>query len=197
MVLECKNCSAIVDAQVLAHYIVSDDIAPSMRYSFAKCPKCDDPLLAVEVEGFDDWEPPERIYPATDLALSGTIPKPIAASFDEAARCLRAKAFTAAAIMCRKTLEGICVAQGAIERNLAKALEKLRDDGVIDRRLFEWAEQLRLFGNEAAHDVHVTIAAPDASDIVDFTRALIEYVFTFQERFEDFKARRSAARAAV
>jgi hypothetical protein len=99
--------------------------------------------------------------------------------------------------MCRKTLEGICAAHGAAGKNLAQSLKKLRDDGTIDQRLFEWAEELRLFGNEAAHDVNVTIAPQDADDIVDFTRALIEYVFTFQERFQAFKQRRVAKQAGA
>jgi hypothetical protein len=45
--------------------------------------------------------------------------------------------------------------------------------------------------------VNVTIAVQDASDIVDFTRALIEYVFTFQERFEAFRSRRAAKNTAI
>jgi hypothetical protein len=105
---------------------------------------------------------------------------------------MRSKAYTAAAIMCRKTLEGICAAHNAESRNLAQSLKVLRDNETIDRRLFEWAEELRLFGNEAAHDVNVTITASDAQDIVDFTRALIEYVFTFRDRFESFKQRRES-----
>lgn len=46
-------------------------------------------------------------------------------------------------------------------------------------------------GNEAAHDVNVTISAEDARDILEFTNALLEYVFTFRDKFEEFKKRRA------
>jgi hypothetical protein len=77
------------------------------------------------------------------------------------------------------------------EANLKKSLETLRDSQVIDGRLFEWADALRLFGNEAAHGVAVTISKQDAEDTIAFTNALLEYVFTFRDRFEEFRQRRN------
>ena len=94
--------------------------------------------------------------------------------------------------MCRKTLEGICVEHGTKGGNLVSALKELKDKGIIEIRLFEWADALRISGNEAAHDVNVTISAEDARDILEFTNALLEYVFTFRDKFEEFKNRRSS-----
>jgi len=48
-----------------------------------------------------------------------------------------------------------------------------------------------LLGNVAAHGVELGTTAEDAGDILDFTNALIEYVFTFRDRFDQFKARRA------
>jgi hypothetical protein len=75
---------------------------------------------------------------------------------------------------------------------LVSSLKELKDKGVIENRLFEWADALRISGNEAAHDVTVTISPEDARDILEFTNALLEYVFTFRDKFEEFKKRRSA-----
>ena len=47
-------------------------------------------------------------------------------------------------------------------------------------------------GNEAAHGVHTTVDSSDARNILDFTRALMEYVYTFNRQFERFKKRRAA-----
>jgi hypothetical protein len=71
-------------------------------------------------------------------------------------------------------------------------LKELKDQGVIENRLYEWADALRISGNEAAHDVNVTISPDDAKDIIEFTNALLEYVFTFRDKFEAFKKRRLA-----
>jgi len=137
--------------------------------------------------GFDSvW----RVYPPQDKQLGRSVPIPIRQAYQEAVACFKAKAFTASAIMCRKTLEGLCVEHGVKAGNLAKSLKELKEKGLIEGRLLEWAEALRNFGNEAAHDVLVNIAPQDAKDIIEFTEALIEYVFTYRDRFDDFQKRR-------
>lgn len=192
MVVECDECGVLVDAEVLKHYESWHLSGNRYRYSFLRCPRCDSAFLTLQEVDFDETlSSPNRLYPPQHEVVSSTLPQPIRAAFEEASTCLRAKAHTATAVMCRKTLEGICSSHNISERNLAESLKKLRDNGVIDTRLFEWADELRLFGNDAAHDVNVTISGPDARDILDFTRALVEYVFTFRERFEEFKKRRA------
>ena len=197
MVLECEACSCLVDAEMLHCYELESPFGETYRISLCRCPKCNAPFLASEPWDFEGYGAPFRMYPVHADRVAGSLPKPIRAAFDEAVTCIRAKAFTAAAIMCRKTLEGICAEHDVKERNLAKSLEKLRDSEVIDKKLFEWADSLRLFGNDAAHDVDVVVSPQDAKDILDFTRALVEYVFTFQERFAAFQKRRTAALAST
>jgi len=81
--------------------------------------------------------------------------------------------------MCRKTLEGICSVHGVKSSGtLAAQLKKLKENGTIESRLFEWAEELRTMGNQVAHGVDVVISPEDARDTLEFTEALIEYVFT-------------------
>jgi hypothetical protein len=53
------------------------------------------------------------------------------------------------------------------------------------RRIF-W----RLVGNEAAHDVEAAVTADDARDILEFTEALLMYVFTLDTKFRSFAERR-------
>ncbi len=111
--------------------------------------------------------------------------------------CLRAKCFLATVIMCRRTLEGLCCHFENNFQNLAAGLKKLHDDKFIDNRLFEWAEALRKNGNLAAHDPGISISWEDASDLLDFTRATLDYVFVLHERFEEFKKRRAERETAV
>lgn len=150
-------------------------------------------MLAVSVdlgEGYD--ASPARVYPRDERRHLGVaVPKSIRSAFDEAVICFNAQAFTASAIMCRKTLEGLCDAHGAKTGNLAKRLGKLRDDGIIESRLFEWAEELRVSGNKAAHGVDESISRQDCGDILEFTEALAQYVFTYRDKFQQFKLRHS------
>jgi hypothetical protein len=191
MILECKNCAAVVDATVLHQYEDDDTEELPATWFFCKCPRCTLPMLAIS-ELFDDDSPPRRVFPPAERRELGiAVPKNIQAAFKEAVQCFKAKAFTASAIMCRKTLEGLCAAHEAKSGNLAKNLAKLRDEGVIETRLFEWAEELRVSGNEAAHGVDSTVSRQDCEDILEFTEALAQYVFTYRHKFQQFKERRA------
>src|ERR1035438_1505377 len=139
-------------------------------------------MLAVQENYGPGWESAIRVYPPQDKRLGRSIPTPIRQSYREAVLCFKTKAFTASAIMCRKTLEGLCVEHGVKAGNLSRSLKELKEKGLIEGRLLEWAEALRNFGNEAAHDVRVTISAQDAKDIIVFTEALLEYVFTYRDQ---------------
>ena len=191
MVLDCPDCQALVNATELREHYVHDDIAPSIRFTFAACPRCSRPFVASQVQDApNDWSAAEQLFPAAQINLSPAVPTSIAIAYVEAVRCFRARAYTASAIMCRKALEGLCAEHGFAERSLSASLKAMRDAGQIESRLFEWADALRISGNEAAHGVSVSVSAQDASDIIDFTNALMEYVFTFRDRFDAFKARR-------
>jgi hypothetical protein len=79
--------------------------------------------------------------------------------------------------------------------SLAVQLKKLKENGVIENKLFEWAEELRAMGNEAAHGVESTIPGDDAKDMLEFTEALLEYVFTYRHKFEEFQKRRTKTKS--
>jgi len=53
-------------------------------------------------------------------------------AYSEAHACFKAKAYTATAIMCRKTLEGIADENKITVRNLATALKEMKDKGIIE-----------------------------------------------------------------
>jgi hypothetical protein len=57
--------------------------------------------------------------------------------------------------------------------------------------LLNWAHGVRLVGNEAAHDVETAVSPEDARDILEFTEALLMYVFTLDAKYRSFETRRS------
>jgi hypothetical protein len=191
MILYCKSCAARVKAEYQNHYSRrAAEEGLYERVSFLSCPSCRDPFLVIQAEyGMDEYGNPEVIYPQA-ARINPNLPRPILTAYSEADACLRARAYTATAIMCRKTLEGLCSEHGATKGTLATRLKDLRDRGVIENRLFEWADALRLSGNEAAHEVEISVSAEDARDLLEFTNALLEYVFTFRDRFDAFQRRR-------
>lgn len=201
VLLDCEYCQGAVNAEVVASYEHAGEDCLS-RFIFAKCPGCGTPFVALQ-ENWGSWseeqhfEDPVKYLPRPKT-VSRDVPKDIAASFTEATDCFtRARAHSATAIMCRKTLQGICVAHSIDRPNLAHALRQLQDDGHIETRLYDWANELRLSGNEAAHNVAAKLSREDAQDILDFTNALLEYVFTFRDKFDAFKKRRAGSDAVA
>lgn len=193
MFVECKHCEAVVNGEELHSYEAYDpEQGPPIKYSFLKCPKCWAPFLVFQENYGDGWDDdPYRIFPPQDKRVNPSFPEPIKNAYQEALACFKSKAFTATLIMCRKTLEGICSAHGITVKNLGESLKEMKINGIIENKLFEWAEALRISGNEAAHDVNITVSSQDAKDIIEFTDALLEYVFTFRDKFDEFKKRRS------
>jgi hypothetical protein len=96
--------------------------------------------------------------------------------------------------MCRKCLEAICQELGATRGNLKERLVALQGRGQIDQKLLAWADELRLIGNDAAHDLNVVIDQVDARDALEFSEAILMYAFSLNRRFQEFKIRREATR---
>jgi hypothetical protein len=162
-----------------------------------RCRRCHSPLL-IEQENTgnmavgDIWNStPVILYPQADLRVNPKAPPEIRAAAEEGIKCYRARAYTATAIMCRKTLEGVCEAHSVKERTLDLSLKKMLEVDLIDKRLYEWSDQLRLTGNEAAHGVGIASSAQDARDALDFTIGIIDYLFSYRKQFEQFRERRS------
>ena len=124
------------------------------------------------------------MFPAQEGRLSSAVPSEIRSSHEEASRCFKAKAFTAAAIMCGKSLESMCRA------HKVKELSQLRNSGVIEDRLLECGEAVQATRDQAAHDLSPAISRQDCEDLIQFTEAILEYVFTFADRFGRFRERR-------
>ncbi|TDB71129.1 DUF4145 domain-containing protein [Micromonospora sp. KC723] len=94
--------------------------------------------------------------------------------------------------MVRRTLEGICRDNGIEDRNLASALVKMEEEGLIDRTIAQWAKHLRLLGNQGAHFTGSPISREDANGALTFTEALLDQIYVLIKRFDEFKQRREA-----
>ncbi|MDX2300361.1 MAG: DUF4145 domain-containing protein [Xanthomonadaceae bacterium] len=199
MIIECSNCRQHVEAKEAGSYWRHfEGQEPSRRYTLLACTTCQEPIVVGQTnignmaEG-DKWDTPFVVFPQGDIRFNPSAPVEIRAAFHEACTCYRTQAYTASAIMCRKTLEGVCAAHGVEERNLSAALRKMKEQTLIDDRLFEWSDALRVVGNEAAHGVKVAISQHDAKDAIEFTNAILDYLFSYRDRFEQFKRRRGNA----
>ncbi len=194
VIIECPDCESKVSAIVLAERVYNPNYDyPSVVY-FLECPLCHMTMVGhSEFVMLDtntgDYAPPTRLWPKPQEPLDWSIPRLVQKSIEEARKCYNAKAYAASAVMCGRSLEAICKEQNVKNMPLSKGLKELRDQGIIDGRLFDWGEALRDRRNIGAHATEEDISREDARDILDFTIAICEYVYVLTNKYEEFKNR--------
>ena len=207
MLIDCPHCQARVNGEVLrlkAHYEGEDgDPFPTSGYQVGllNCPECKHVLVAhqtlVKPGGFDSTEEPDewssavRVWPDPVSQLANSIPESVRACLLEAYKCLHATAYTACVAMSGRAIEAMCRHFSTKRDMLFEGLKELHERGVIDKRLYEWGDELRKHRNLAAHASGVKFNLTDAKDLYDFSTAICDYVFVLSEKFESFKKRQS------
>jgi hypothetical protein len=144
-------------------------------------------LISFPKEGI--WESPTILWPELNREMSLKIPEPLRAEHSEARKCFNSGAYTATVVMVRRTLEGVCADNGA-KGTLYKALEQMKLVGLIEGRLLEWAQELRVIGNDGAHYTGRPVARQDAKDAIDLAEAILNYMYVFSAQFAEFRERR-------
>ena len=196
MIIECAYCNSRVDGKVLAiHEVPPDEDLEVIKHVFLVCPVCNSAHVGMSEEvqvGPNDyeWSDLRRVWPNPPRHMDYKVPTVVRGSIEEAERCYRAEAYGACAVMCGRALEGICV-ELATERTIAKGLQKLKSKNIIDARLYDWAESLRKERNIGAHASGESTSKADARDVLDFARAIIEYIYVLSARYEEYKERKT------
>ncbi len=164
-------------------------------YFLCRCPTCDTPLFGRAAQLYDQihdfyWDHAERLWPDGDkLELSKSIPESARKDLKDAQKCYAHGIYSAAAVLCGRSLERI-IREKTGEKMIARGIKKLLELKVIDDRLFEWAESLREERNIAAHASDQEITAENARDILDFTIAIYDYVYTLHDKYQKFLERK-------
>lgn len=191
----CPHCKKPAAVSVRGEAIwdgYADDrsVNPPIEWSFVQCTNCWHPSIQAREDygrGFED-DDPVLVYPAPHR-ISPSVPQALRREWEEARTCLDAKAYTACGVMVRRTLEGTCKDQGVKAKILAKGLQELRDQGLIDGVLTEWADALRVLGNQSAHFTGKEITREDAEDSLAFAEALLDHLYVLRKRFAEFQKR--------
>jgi len=130
------------------------------------------------------------------------IPENIAAVFREGAACMSIGCFNAAGTMFRlcidlstramlpaEEVEGL---NSKVRRDLGLRLPWLFDNRILPDALRELSSCVKDDGNDGAHEG--TLKKEDAEDLLDFTYALLERIYTEPKRLQLAKERRLARR---
>lgn len=196
MITECPHCDSKVDCEEKGFVSIDSEYAGlPTKAVLLKCKVCHNPLFGytemVQISQNDfEWDHVRRLWPVPEDDIDGEIPSIARVSLVEAKLCFRAKAYSACAVMCGRAIEGVCKHYHPTTKTLSNGLRKLKEEGTIDQRLFEWGEALREHRNLGAHASVEKVAKDDARDLLDFCVAICEYVFVLNAKFQRFQDRK-------
>ena len=127
--------------------------------------------------------------------LHDCAPEAVRSLFAEASTCEKAKAFRAAGVMYRATVEELVRDQGATGKDLWNKIESLK--GKLSDELVEDLHEARMLGNDSIH-AGLTYSAEEVEDVAKLIEeaVLVLYVQAEEKRKmrDARKARRSAGR---
>jgi|WetSurMetagenome_2_1015567.scaffolds.fasta_scaffold327502_1 hypothetical protein len=196
MVIDCPFCDVRAKCEIIGEvYDPSSGTFEPIAVFLLKCPSCNNAILAQAHQDMDErnnyyWGRIERVWPySQNIELSKTIPELIRKDIEDALKCLKNGIFSASAVLCGRALERIIV-ERTNEKTIAKGLRKLKDDGTIDQKLFEWAEALRYERNIGAHASMTQTTRDNAQDVLDFLIAICDYIYTMNDKYDKYMRRK-------
>jgi hypothetical protein len=209
-IIDCPYCRAKVGANETGrseHRAKHNDYGPFNESAalvvVGNCIRCGKILVGQYEQLYEDSElsvqtDVVRIFPKPPRTFtSKNIPQAAGRSLVEADRCLQAGAYLASCVMFGRALEAVCAHKlltkeeraAGKQKSLGVGIKELRSKEIIDARLFDWSEHLRVFRNVAAHASDQQVSRKDAEDLQAFVYAITEYIYDLTERYEEFKGR--------
>jgi len=193
IIIDCPHCGVRVRTEAKSWVSGQDD---EVAYFLVQCPSCHSPLFGSATSYQDQysnwaWDTAERLWPTPSVADIGpAIPEAARRDIKDAQKCLSHGIYSAAAVLCGRALERL-IKEKAGANMIAKGLAELKTKGIIDERLFGWAEALRKERNIGAHASDEDTTRENAQDIIDFTVAIFDYVYTLSEKYERYLERKA------
>ena len=205
--LFCPECNIRITTKIVTKGVdtFSDSAATPPVGSYAEfliyeyfvctCKHCGQPFLIRRANfevpgGYMDLTEDEVLYPPERSTQLDGVPPSLKKRYKEAVLSFKVASYESCAMMCRKCIETMCTTLGANGRNLNDKLNNLYEAKKIDSRLLEWAQEIRLVGNDGAHEDDI-VTRRDARDTLDFTEYILTYVFILTSRFDKYRNRRA------
>ena len=200
MFCRCRNCNETVTFRVAQRA----ELEPILRAQFELMKAL--PNASTSLNQFLRVEKYVSVRDFVSVAPPEHCPSDINAVFCEGSKCLAIECFNAAGTMFRlcvdlatrrmlppEATEGGPNAKQ--RRDLGLRLPWLLEHGLLPKELQELSHCIKEDGNDGAHAG--TLKKEDAEDLLDFTSALLERVYTEPERLKLAKLRREQRRKAA
>lgn len=128
-----------------------------------------------------DIDDKPMIFPKTGKKIAN-LPENVSNLYNEVRACLQAGAFTASAMLMRKMLMDIAVAEGIKGcHTFNQCVEALCKEGIVPKKARHLAEAVRKLGNDVNHELKT--AKPEETYVLfKFIEMLLEVNYEFAEK---------------
>lgn len=117
-----------------------------------------------------------QIFP-TDSDDRPRLPLPLQSSLIEAQKCLDYSLLLACSIMCRRCLELVCEYFGKTNNRLVDRLREIHAEKVINSELMQWASNVRISGNHAAHKQAFCPTHEETHELFLLTGCIVHFIY--------------------
>jgi hypothetical protein len=215
LVLECPHCGAEKMAfTLMCEIAATTPPAMTARYrTLLICGGCEEAVIGVfDRQIVTNSYPQHGLTPAScqsdprrnQWQLTAIYPKPepskcpphtpddLKRIFLQASDSLKRNAPDASGAMSRKVVDVstqmLLGEKSKDYRTIYDRIEALADKGTLTPDLRDWAHEVRLGGNDAAHDLD-PFQKEEAEELLDFAELYLTYVYTLPNRLKERRAR--------
>lgn len=186
----CPNCRQKTSITTRVSYQWPIDKGTS--YQVAECNSCPFFFLVKR-----EANRIQQIYPQTlPKSIHEKTPEFLKKDLEEANICFAVNSYRATGVMARRALQLCCIDKGAPDKKLQDQIDWLLDQQIITKELKEWAHEVRLTGNDAAHpskDISKdeAVTREDADDILILLEQLINVLYITPALAKEKRQRRN------
>jgi len=182
-------------------------VGTSNWHASANCPLCRQAVQFFTMNvgtGFNSlcggslymYPPAQARVPDSHILASDRLPEPLKRAYRSAVNVVRVQEWNAAAVTCRRLLEGItktALPEKLQKDVLAKQIEALPKHVDLNKPLLDLAGAVRKGGNLGAHfSLEEEATEEVATLILDLCEDLIEYLFVLPERIDELNIKLKA-----
>jgi hypothetical protein len=188
----CRHCerNTVFETELKSSYLLNGVRAETIAST--KGSVADFIQVMAKAESFD----------FSEINAPGFLPTAVENAFKEAQKCRSIDCWNAAGAMFRACLDlatkdkleqsELSPGLNRIERNLGLRLKWMFEQEIIPTDLQSLADSVKEDGNDGAHDLSLTVE--DCADLADFTKLLLERIYTEPGKIEAAAKRREARR---
>ena len=155
---------------------LSDDKDGNVTYGILDCQGCGGRFVGKKDRETDEWS---AAYPIKAKRADSDIDEPMKGEFEEAHLCFAIEAYRGCVSMCGTALEALW------RDEKASSLLDLKEKGVISPQLYERANEIRLWGNIAKHELAPDVVdKEDAEELLTYLEAILNAVYVEPKKLE-------------